>query len=108
MTDISQRTGELQPHTRWRQRLPLVLFAMYLACYGGFVALNAFWPAAMEFRPGGGVNLAVWYGMALIGLAFVMALLYGLLAGNSTGADPGPSRKPTDVSASARGEEPVR
>ena len=61
-------------------RVGLVLFAVYLALYGGFVALNAFAPAAMEWTPLAGVNLAVLYGFGLIFAAFALALLYGWLA----------------------------
>lgn len=61
-------------------RLGLVLFAIYLALYGGFVFLNAFNPKAMEWTPLGGINLAILYGFALIIAALVMALLYGVLA----------------------------
>ena len=61
-------------------RLGLVLFAIYLALYGGFVFLNAFNPKAMEWTPLGGINLAILYGFALIIAALVMALLYGATA----------------------------
>jgi uncharacterized membrane protein (DUF485 family) len=60
-------------------RYGLVLFAVYLVFYGGFVLLNAFAPEQMERRPLAGVNLAVLYGFALIALAFVLALVYGWL-----------------------------
>jgi uncharacterized membrane protein (DUF485 family) len=59
-------------------RLGLGLFLLYLAFYGGFIALNAFAPQAMELTPVGGVNLAVLYGFALIGLAIVLAVVYGV------------------------------
>jgi uncharacterized membrane protein (DUF485 family) len=59
-------------------RLGLVLFLLYLAFYGGFIALNAFAPRVMDVVPWGGVNVAVLYGFGLIGLAIVLALVYGL------------------------------
>jgi len=60
-------------------RTGLKLFALYLAAYASYVLLNAFAPAVMERMVVPGVNLAVVYGLTLIVLAFVLALLYGFL-----------------------------
>ena len=60
-------------------RLGLILFAIYLVFYTGFVMLNAFSPDTMRATPIQGVNLAVLYGFSLIIFAFVMAVLYGIL-----------------------------
>ena len=60
-------------------RVGLALFAVYLVLYGGFMALNAFFPHQMARAPLGGVNLAVMYGLVLIVGAFVLALLYMFL-----------------------------
>jgi uncharacterized membrane protein (DUF485 family) len=57
-------------------RVGLALFLVYLLLYGGFMALNAFFPEKMATAPFGGVNLAVLYGLVLIVAAFVLALLY--------------------------------
>jgi uncharacterized membrane protein (DUF485 family) len=59
-------------------KLGLILFAVYLVLYGGFVVLNAFFPESMEYTPLAGVNLAIWYGFGLIVAALVLALIYGL------------------------------
>jgi uncharacterized membrane protein (DUF485 family) len=64
-------------HPSNHSRIGLTLFAVYLVFYGGFVLLAAFAPAVMERRPLAGVNLAVWYGLALIVVAFALALVYG-------------------------------
>jgi uncharacterized membrane protein (DUF485 family) len=58
--------------------LGLILFAIYLVLYGGFVVLNAFFPASMEATPLAGVNLAIWYGLGLIVAALGLALVYGI------------------------------
>jgi uncharacterized membrane protein (DUF485 family) len=58
-------------------RFGLVLFAAYSLLYGGFVLLAAFSPQSMEATPAAGVNLAVWYGFALIVAAMALALIYG-------------------------------
>jgi uncharacterized membrane protein (DUF485 family) len=57
-------------------RMGLLLFAVYVALYGGFMALSAFWPEVMSRPFLGGVNLAVSYGFALIFAALALALLY--------------------------------
>ena len=56
-----------------------VLFTFYLVLYGGFVLLNAFSPETMEQTPVAGVNLAILYGLGLIAVAFVLALVYDWL-----------------------------
>lgn len=69
-------------------RIGLILFCVYCLFYAGFVGLNAFSPATMESTPVAGVNLAILYGFALIVVAFVLALLYGLLCkGGKEGSD---------------------
>jgi len=60
-------------------RLGLVLFFIYLAFYASFVLLAAFSPETIERTPAAGVNLAIWYGFALIVAALVLALIYGIL-----------------------------
>ncbi|MEM8865524.1 MAG: DUF485 domain-containing protein [Planctomycetota bacterium] len=77
-------------------RLGLVLFAVYLALYGGFVFLNALAPEAMESTPIAGLSVAVLYGLCLIVAAFVLALLYGWLASRA-------DQRATDHAARTRG-----
>ena len=60
-------------------RVGLALFAVYCLLYGGFMAMNAFFPQRMAAAPFGGVNLAVLYGLLLIVAAFALALLYMFL-----------------------------
>jgi uncharacterized membrane protein (DUF485 family) len=64
---------------RFNARLGLALFAVYLAAYGLYVAINAFRPAVMDELVGAGVNLAVASGMGLIVGALVLALVYAAL-----------------------------
>jgi uncharacterized membrane protein (DUF485 family) len=77
-------------HSR-NTRLGLMLFAVYLLLYGGFVLLAAFSPSTLKSTPLAGVNLAVWYGFGLIAAAFVLALIYGWAcrsAANSSASKP--------------------
>ncbi len=73
-------------------RIGIVLFAVYLLLYGGFVFLNAFAADLMETTPIAGVNLAILYGFGLIIAALLLDLLYGVLC------------KPTDEEIAARGD----
>lgn len=57
-------------------RSGLTLFFVYLAFYAGFMGLAAFAPQAMGRPVLAGVNLAITYGMGLIGGAFVIAAIY--------------------------------
>lgn len=57
-------------------RYGLILFAIYVAMYGGFMLLSALRPDVMASRPFGGVNLAILYGFALIAAALVLAVIY--------------------------------
>ena len=56
-------------------RYALWLFTVYVIFYGGFVALCTFRPDLMGADLAG-VNLAIVYGLGLIVLAFLLALLY--------------------------------
>lgn len=69
-------------------RLGLRLFALYGLFYLAFVLVNAFAPQLGDLRVVGGLNLAVLWGFALIGLAFVLALIYGLACKSETGDRP--------------------
>jgi uncharacterized membrane protein (DUF485 family) len=60
-------------------RIGLVLFAVYLVLYGGFIYLSAFKREVMARPSVGGMNLAVAYGLALIIAAFVLAVVYMFL-----------------------------
>ena len=70
---VDNRPGQTSRHARWG----LVLFAIYVVFYAGFVALAAFWPESMgRPTPLGSVNLAIAYGMGLIVAALLLAGIY--------------------------------
>jgi uncharacterized membrane protein (DUF485 family) len=64
-----------------QSRLGLILFALYLLLYLGFVLINTFSSTLMERTPFAGVNLAVLYGFGLILTAAILALVYGVVRG---------------------------
>ena len=57
-------------------RLGVIMFAVYVLFYGGFMALSAFRPEVMSRPFLFSVNLAVVYGFSLIVAAIVLALVY--------------------------------
>ncbi len=66
-------------------RQGLILFLIYFALYGGFIALNIFRPAWLsetsiplgDYEISlGGPNIAIVYGVALIFAALFLALIY--------------------------------
>jgi uncharacterized membrane protein (DUF485 family) len=69
------------------QRIGMRLFFLYVLLYAGFIGLVLFGPAWLSWRPLGGVNLAIAYGMGLIAAAFLLALLY-MVACRDTGGSP--------------------
>lgn len=75
------------PSTQWgkdkaagyKRRLGLSMFLLYSIIYAAFVAINSIWPGVMEI-PVGSLNLAVFYGFALIVVALVLAVIYNALS----------------------------
>jgi uncharacterized membrane protein (DUF485 family) len=53
------------------------LFVFYFVFYTGFVLTAAFAPDLFQWTPLWGVNLAIWYGFALILVAILLAVIYG-------------------------------
>ncbi len=83
-------------------RLGLQLFAFYALFYLAFVLVNAFAPQWGEWLIWGGLNLAVVWGLALIVLAFLLALVYGLLCADEREMD-GQAKDAGRATASAHG-----
>lgn len=75
---------------QYNARLGLILFAIYLLFYLGFVLINAFKADLMETSTLAGLNLAIVYGIGLIVSAFVLALIYGVMCRREPAALPKP------------------
>ena len=68
------------PASRYKSRLGVVMFLAYCVVYAGFVLANLVDEGrAMQTIVVAGLNLAVVYGMGLIALALVQALIYNSL-----------------------------
>ena len=60
----------------FKQRLGLIMLAIYGVIYIVFIVINVAWPKAMGVLVVAGLNLAIVYGFALIVIAFLLALAY--------------------------------
>ena len=67
------------PASDYKQRLGVIMFAVYAVIYGGFIFINVVNVKLMETTVLFGMNLAVVYGFSLIILALVLALIYNHL-----------------------------
>ena len=67
------------PAYPYKRRLGAWLFLAYSVVYVSFVLANLAVPSAMEVRVIAGVNLAVVFGLGLIVLAVLLALVYNAL-----------------------------
>ena len=64
------------PAASFKMRLGVWMFIPYFLFYAGFVAINLYSPPVMETTVLLGLNLATVYGMALIVVALIQALVY--------------------------------
>ncbi len=75
------------PATEWgedkasgyKQCLGLWMFAVYSIVYAAFVIINSIYPKLMG-KSIGGLNLAVIYGIGLIVVALILAVIYNALS----------------------------
>jgi uncharacterized membrane protein (DUF485 family) len=75
-------------------RSGLLLFAVYVVLYAGFMGLSTFSPETMKARPFGGMNLAILYGFGLIIMAFVLSIVYLVLCRRPLAAAPSAGKPP--------------
>jgi len=84
------------PASGYKTRLGVVMFIIYTIIYAGFVFTNVLTEGeAMQIIVFMGLNLAVVYGMGLIILALVLALIYNAMC----------TKKERDLAASVGGGE---
>jgi len=80
MTHENDESPQAVQHDDRNRRTALLLFVVYLAMYGGFMAWNVISPASMATPVLLGMNLAIVYGFALIVAALLLAIAYVVLA----------------------------
>jgi uncharacterized membrane protein (DUF485 family) len=74
-----QQSAAEQTYERRKSTVGIRMTILYSIVYAGFVALSVFQPAWMGVRALLGLNLAVTYGLGLIIVAIVFALVYNHL-----------------------------
>jgi uncharacterized membrane protein (DUF485 family) len=74
------KTGK-DPAFAYKRRLGVIMFIVYGLIYAGFVIINLVSPALAGTILFAGLNLDVVYGMGLIVLALVLALVYNRACG---------------------------
>lgn len=67
-------------HRSTNQNLGLVLFAVYCLFYFGFIVVTVYDYTLLSTELFAGVNLAIIYGIGLILLAILLAVIYAFLA----------------------------
>lgn len=76
-----------QAFERYKTRLGIRMTLLYSLIYAGFVVLSVFRPALMGVRAVLGLNLAVTYGLGLIVIAVIFAVVYNYLCGPGKGCE---------------------
>ncbi len=76
---VKQTTVAGEAFERRKVRIGIRMTILYSLIYGGFVVLSVFQPTWMGARAIFGLNLAVAYGLGLIIIAFIFALIYNYL-----------------------------
>lgn len=74
-----------QAFERYKIRLGIRMTLLYSLVYAGFVALSVFRPALMGVRAVLGLNLAIAYGLGLIVIAIIFAIVYNRMCGPGKG-----------------------
>ncbi len=73
------RVCENQAAERRKSFIGVVMTIIYAVIYGGFVFLSIFFPSMMGVQTILGMNLAVTYGLGLIVVAIILAIIYNQL-----------------------------
>lgn len=64
--------------SKFKARLGLIMFFIYVVIYGGFILINVTYPKLMKLDIGS-LNLAIVYGFGLIFIAIILAVIYNII-----------------------------
>ena len=70
------RANESRSAEHRKTNIGVVLTIVYALVYGGFVFLSIFYPSLMSLQTIFGMNLAITYGLGLIVIAIILAMIY--------------------------------
>lgn len=81
-------TNDNDANERRKSNIGIKLTVLYAVIYGGFVVLSVFYPAMMGMETLFGLNLAVAYGLGLIIIAIILAMIYNQLVRSPKSPNP--------------------
>ncbi|MFW5714350.1 MAG: DUF485 domain-containing protein [Brevefilum sp.] len=93
------RANESRTAEHRKSYIGIVMTIIYAVIYGGFVFLSVFYPSLMGIRTFFGMNLAITYGLSLIVIAIVLAMIYNQMVRTRTS-----SKKPKSTPKTDRNE----
>lgn len=64
--------------SKFKARLGIIMFLIYVVVYGGFILINVTYPKLMKLDIGS-LNLAIVYGFGLIFIAIILAVIYNII-----------------------------
>jgi len=70
------QTNARDSSERRKSNIGVMMTVLYALVYGGFVFLSVFYPASLGLRTFFGMNLAITYGLGLIVIAVIFAMIY--------------------------------
>jgi uncharacterized membrane protein (DUF485 family) len=74
-----QLTSHHEEHEQRKSNIGARMTFLYAIIYGGFVILSVFFPRLMGIKFIFGLNLAIAYGLFLIIIAIIFAIIYNVL-----------------------------
>lgn len=74
-----QSTNDHLASEQRKSNIGVLMTILYAIVYGGFVVLSVFFPTLMGIEALFGLNLAIAYGLALIIIAIIFAIIYNAL-----------------------------
>ena len=98
-----QTSSREEAFERRKSHIGIRMTLLYAIVYGGFVALSVFQPTSMGSRAIFGLNLAVAYGLGLILIAILFALIYNHLVRVPTAGSA--TKKPKKTSPKTKQKE---
>lgn len=93
------RANDNQSAEDRKSNIGVILTVVYAVIYGGFVFLSVFYPSRMGLQTFSGLNLAITYGLGLIVIAIILAMIYNQMVRTRPSAN-----KPENASKSDQSE----
>jgi len=90
------QTNDHDSSERRKSNIGVKMTVLYAIIYGGFVVLNVFFPTLMGVKTILGLTLALAYGLGLIIIAIIFAIIYNQLVRIPKGAGTSPAKINTE------------